>query len=235
MKLGVVDRDLGLHRDAGQDFQVPGVLKFGCLILRIQLDGAEGSPLGSRAGGPHMTERSRKAAMLRLNCRRSSWVASADRIACSSESITVLMIVRLTRIGSPSSTSPRTFFQRGVNSPFGPSSTMNPRSALWKIVNRLSNTWGRTSSKAKVFPRLCVISIRASKSGCRLNTVSRPLSTGAADFDLGGRDRRLHRSRVVLDQQPSPARNHRRSSGWRRGSLSPTSFRWWGPRPTRPT
>ena len=42
---------------------------------------------------------------------------------------------------------------------------------------QLSNTRGRTSSKAKVFPRLCVISIRASKSGCRFGTVSRPLST----------------------------------------------------------
>ena len=111
------------------------------------------------SSGAHITERMRKSAMLWLISKRTSFAASAERIA-SFVSITWRAIVRLTRIVS-SRSSRRSLVHRGTSVPRSSIRPMNPRSACTKMRNRLSSTWGNTWSSAMARPRLCVISIKA--------------------------------------------------------------------------
>ena len=103
------------------------------------------------SSGAHIIERMRKSAMLWLISKRTSFAASADRIA-SFVSITCRAIVRLMRIVS-SRLRGAACVQRGTSTPRSSTRPMNPRSACTKMRNRLSSTWGNTSSSAMAPPQ----------------------------------------------------------------------------------
>ena len=67
----------------------------------------------------------------------------------------------------------------------GSSSTMNPRSACTKIVNRLSSSFGKTSASPRAFPKFWLISNRAFSLASVFTSSRRPVEPVlTANFDM---------------------------------------------------
>ncbi len=122
--------------------------------------------------------------MLSAMSKRTSEAASAERIA-SLVVITLLTTVRLMRSVWVSSAR-RCLTALGTSRPVrGSSSTMNPRSACTKIVNRLSSSFGKTSASPRAFPKFWLISSRAFSLASVFTSSRRPVGPVlTANFDM---------------------------------------------------